>query len=99
MLLSAEHLGPKQALNAEKSGLTWPRLTKLCLLATCSATSWPPGIWTAQVLVKIFWQSAGPSPDTSKTSSAGPRRDWTGAARGPVASDEGAQAMGSGAAV
>ena len=41
---------------------TWPRLRKPCLRATRSATAGPPGMCTAQVLVKTF------SPRASATS-------------------------------
>lgn len=49
---------------------TWPKLTKPCLRATLSATAGPPGMCTAQVLVKTFWPRASAASRTKAPAAA-----------------------------
>lgn len=49
---------------------TWPRLRKPCLRATPSATAGPPGMRTAQVLVKTFWPRASAASRTKAPAAA-----------------------------
>lgn len=49
---------------------TWPWLRKPCLRATWSATAGPPGMCTAQVLVKTFWPWASAASRTQGPAAA-----------------------------